>query len=637
MRCIPFPEFESRYPRDGVIGKGSYGAVYASGSSTVVKKQDWNGSAFIREVAILSQLSHPNICPVKAIAFDGDSGYIAMERGSNVFEEYRKGNLIIRDIISDLISAFAYLSFNSIAHNDLKIENIVVLDSRVVLIDFGFAEIADVYDDEDTTQNLAYSYPYRDPSHCEGLVNSIRCELYSIATTVYYLLRNKYSFGAERPYYITVDMFRKVGITDLDVLDFLMRCQAPLEERPSAIQLLSHPAVDQSRITVPTLSLPEDYRLRDHFDDEMMATVKKSILQLYQTAVNHDLHISVVCAAVDLLLRYYIKSPNSRNVSGAALFVAHYLYRDDELPLKSKDFHNVCSLFSVLDGQLLSRNQYNAIISPDGAAATMSMMTTLDYDSSKRYHMRPDDDIVSRKRNITMTKFEGAVFSRPKFVSDYARLSLPKPQEDVSNKILRLSFAQPEEQFLRIGIVATRDPAVLRNLNCLVSAAVFKLMLSNAMKSGSYEMLDRVVPFETRNISPYEVSSLCPAGSNIFGAVGIRPLRKSSPEPLTPEQFMEKLSRLAGDSSGVLENYRAIEKVPLIGSKIANFEVSASSPVAAVIEFLNFLRNTDTSVWKKYTSNYLEFPNIMEWVNSWFIRDSEQQFFLMVEIVEEMD
>jgi serine/threonine protein kinase len=630
MRCIPSKDFARKYPLVSVIGAGSYGKVYSSVPGIVVKKQPWNDDAFIREVTMMSQLRHPNICPIKDICFHGENSFLAMQKGKDLFKNYNAGKITIRDIVSDLISAFAFLEVNHIFHGDLKASNTVVLEEngrhRVALIDFGLAEILDTYDEngiEDMSRREAYTYSFRDPSYSEGAHNPIRCELYSIAATVYYLLRNQYFFGVSRPYYISREMFRKVGVMEEDILDFLMECQAPLKTigeypaRRSAKDLLYHPAIDQSRITPPRNVLSDTYRTRDFVED--MSDINVSLQSLYTAAYSMNSKLSAVCCAADLVLRYY-RSPDRKlsaiDVSAGALCIALYLYDENSVPSGywkdlfgiQKSTEIICELFTALDGKLLYRNQYNCITSKNNALATLSMFRKIEYDSSKRYLF---DDPLDVKRKFWMQDFDrNEIVSSDTSateVREYSRIPMKPFKESFIRLIRGLSTQDSEAAYLSIGLVATRED--LKTLSKEMRSEILRHLIMNAKRSESYEMLKRLGSVDEDFSAPR----------------------------MTAEQFMEKLSRIAGLSAGVKETYRAIEKSPIIGTDLANFEASASSPAEAVIEFLNFLRDFDVNVWKDYVEQAAEYPNTLEWISSWFSRDSDQKFFLMIEISEIMD
>ncbi|KAE8446107.1 hypothetical protein EG329_012478 [Mollisiaceae sp. DMI_Dod_QoI] len=176
--------FADRYTvSDRVLGQGQYGAVHlateigtfkqlackiinlreaadnlADHSSTVAGKAWYERmerakegiKMVMREIQILSKLSHPNIVDLRKTFCSNTHLYIFTELapGGDLFSYIDSHNGELNDLQSRVISrqivlAVQYMHNQGIAHRDIKPENILIMQTdfggRVVLTDFGFA------------------------------------------------------------------------------------------------------------------------------------------------------------------------------------------------------------------------------------------------------------------------------------------------------------------------------------------------------------------------------------------------------------------------------------------------------------------------------------------------------------------
>merc|ERR1711904_102853 len=103
---------------------------------------------FKREIAIMKELDHPNICKLLETFEHGRHIFFVMEfcEGGEVFERiFEKGNVsekLTSEIIAQVASALRYAHGRGIAHRDIKPENICFAttdkgDPHVKLIDWG--------------------------------------------------------------------------------------------------------------------------------------------------------------------------------------------------------------------------------------------------------------------------------------------------------------------------------------------------------------------------------------------------------------------------------------------------------------------------------------------------------------------
>lgn len=118
MVCLSVEEFDKKFPAlpnsQRLISRGNI--YYTADLETIVKILPLN-SGTIKEVFLLSQFEHPNICPVSAVCFDDNTVKMAMPAGERVIPGR---NLSLRKILTDIVAGIVYLNYNGVIHGDLK-------------------------------------------------------------------------------------------------------------------------------------------------------------------------------------------------------------------------------------------------------------------------------------------------------------------------------------------------------------------------------------------------------------------------------------------------------------------------------------------------------------------------------------
>ncbi|KIJ68026.1 hypothetical protein HYDPIDRAFT_165764 [Hydnomerulius pinastri MD-312] len=108
--------------------------------------------AFMREIAILETLDHPNICKLKEVFREGPSIDLVLEfvDGGDLLDFILKHNGLQEGmaihITKQLCEALAYIHGKGIAHRDLKPENVLLTSDYppvVKVADFGLAKVVD--------------------------------------------------------------------------------------------------------------------------------------------------------------------------------------------------------------------------------------------------------------------------------------------------------------------------------------------------------------------------------------------------------------------------------------------------------------------------------------------------------------
>ncbi|PNY08634.1 ATP binding protein [Trifolium pratense] len=264
----------SRWTKGQLLGRGTFGHVYLgfsreSGEMCAMKevtlfsddpKSRECAQQLGQEIALLSQLRHPNIVQYYGSETVDDKLYIYLEyvSGGSIYkllQEYGQlGEIAIRNYTRQILSGLAYLHAKNTVHRDIKGANILVdPNGQIKLADFGMAKHI-------TGQTLPFSFkgsPYWMAP--EVIKNSDGCNLavdiWSLGCTVLEMATAKPPWGQ---YEGVAAMFKIGNSKELPTIpdhlseegkDFVKLClqRDPLD-RPSANQLLDHPFVKSASL-----------------------------------------------------------------------------------------------------------------------------------------------------------------------------------------------------------------------------------------------------------------------------------------------------------------------------------------------------------------------------------------------------
>merc|ERR1719384_651601 len=201
------------------------------------------------EVAILSQIQHPNIVHYIDGTEDESNYYVltGLCEGGELFDrivnpEYKITEKIAAALIGDMLQAIQYLHSQNIVHRDLKPENFVfktnAADAPIVLIDFGCAKI--VEDDKE----------YKD---LVGTVYYLAPELAAQSTRVHK----------------TGKILKRADIWSIGVIAYVMLTGRPPFKGRTNKEIFTHIIQDQ-------LKFPSDVELSDGFKDFVRKTLVKN-------------------------------------------------------------------------------------------------------------------------------------------------------------------------------------------------------------------------------------------------------------------------------------------------------------------------------------------------------------------------
>ncbi|KAJ3563307.1 hypothetical protein NP233_g9018 [Leucocoprinus birnbaumii] len=246
------------------LGKGSFATVMkaverCSGRWYAIKiitekhnrPTEQNRVAFDREINIMKQLKHPNICELKEVFYQESGINLVLElvEGGDLLEYIiRQGGLsedISRRITYQICDALSYIHSQGITHRDLKPENVLLTKDdppRVKVADFGLAKA--VVGDETMLRTMCGTPTYLAPEvviQREGGGYTNRVDSWSVGVIVFSMLTNASPFiedDRERDIRIKIST-RRVGLGAINFIQCLL--EEDPEIRMSLTQALNHP------------------------------------------------------------------------------------------------------------------------------------------------------------------------------------------------------------------------------------------------------------------------------------------------------------------------------------------------------------------------------------------------------------
>ena len=197
-----------RYRIESELGRGGMGVIYRAHDTLLdrqvaIKVMSDSGlsqdgrTRLLHEARAAAGLSHANIVTVFDVVEDDDSLYIVMELvpGKSLKEQHIEELDSILDISQQLCSALDHAHQNGIIHRDLKPENVLIVDRKVMLMDFGLARsMSSRLSIEGDLVGTAY---YLAPEQALGLEVDARTDLYSLGVMMYELVTGRLPFTAQ--------------------------------------------------------------------------------------------------------------------------------------------------------------------------------------------------------------------------------------------------------------------------------------------------------------------------------------------------------------------------------------------------------------------------------------------------------
>jgi len=197
-----------RYRLERELKRGGMGRVYLAREShpdrqVAIKVLDpevtirLGRERFLREVSLLSNLTHPHIVPVFAAGEAGGFMYYVMPfiEGKTLGERIAKeGYLplgVALRIAHEVADALAYAHQHDVIHRDIKPGNILLHDNHALVADFGIARALHIAESEPITEvGVAVGTPaYMSPEQITGEADvDGRTDVYSLGCVLYEML-----------------------------------------------------------------------------------------------------------------------------------------------------------------------------------------------------------------------------------------------------------------------------------------------------------------------------------------------------------------------------------------------------------------------------------------------------------------
>ena len=214
------------YEIQSAIGAGGMGEVYRGRDTRLdrsvaikilrpdVAADPAFRARFDREAKTISQLDHPNVCPLFDIGEQHGTAYLVMPllEGESLAERVRRGPLplpaALRIAIS-LASALTYAHGRGVLHRDIKPHNMLMLaDGRTMLLDFGIAKPYGL-DSSDTMADTAPALTragqtlgtleYMAPEQLAGRIVDGRSDMFSLGIVLAEIVTGTHPFRGATP------------------------------------------------------------------------------------------------------------------------------------------------------------------------------------------------------------------------------------------------------------------------------------------------------------------------------------------------------------------------------------------------------------------------------------------------------
>ena len=152
---------------------------------------------FLREVQIARRISHPNICRIHDLGEHNGAPYLSMEllQGETLARRLERGPLPLAEwesIARQLFEALAAAHAAGVVHRDLKPSNLMLVGSRLVILDFGLARPIVSSDEAALTQSgmVIGTLDWMAPEQLMG-EHDARSDIYSAALILARALQEK--------------------------------------------------------------------------------------------------------------------------------------------------------------------------------------------------------------------------------------------------------------------------------------------------------------------------------------------------------------------------------------------------------------------------------------------------------------
>ena len=159
---------------------------------------------FLHETMLMQKLDHPNIVKIHDANFWQEQAYIAMDyiAGYPLSERLRRKRYLTAAeslrILKSVLQALVYAHQKGIVHGDIKPANIMYDNHKKIFIVTDFGAAGYHQKNSSVDKKITGTPAYMSPEQLSGKKMDGRSDLFSLAVTIYHLLRGRQPFVGEK-------------------------------------------------------------------------------------------------------------------------------------------------------------------------------------------------------------------------------------------------------------------------------------------------------------------------------------------------------------------------------------------------------------------------------------------------------